>query len=181
MATIKVLFFDTNALIKLFLPDEPGASTVKWLIDARVKIPNSLVFCISKSVVFEFKKKISEFESNGKIDQNKAQQIRDKFDRDYLDRWFRIVEPKRSATRPRSLTLTEVFRQTRSRMYSDNRDVSILYAIENALGGLGGLSHPILITSDTRFAKRAKKLGYRTINPAKRTSVEILKIIRGDS
>ena len=105
---IKVLFFDTNALLKLFL-SEPGSETVRWLTSAPVKISNGLRFHINETVVYEFYRKLSEYEGAGDLSAERADQARDKFERHYRDRWFRVVGHNPISRHQRRITLSEVF------------------------------------------------------------------------
>jgi len=49
----------------------------------------------------------------------------------------------------------------------------------NALAYLGGESHPILVTCDTKFGNTVKANGFRIINPLKQSIEEISDIIGG--
>ena len=174
---VKVLFFDTSAILRLFL-DQPGFQTARWLTSAPVKVSNGLTFHVSATVAYEFNQVLDERVNLGKLSPKRANDWKDRFNRHYLNRWFKTANHRPPKVHSRGLTLTQVFGVGGFRLYGDNRDASILHTVDNALGSLAGLSHPILVTCDVRFARRARKLGYRTINPAAQSRSEILSIIR---
>lgn len=67
---IRILFFDTSALLKMFV-NEDGSANVKWLTHPETKICNSLQFFVNDQVCLEFEKKISQFKGSGKISKKK--------------------------------------------------------------------------------------------------------------
>ena len=88
--TVKILFFDTSALLKLFI-DELGSDTVKWLTSNNVKVGNSLHFVVNDQVCIEFERKKTDFLKDGRISVAKSHVIIDKFNRHYKNKVFRVI------------------------------------------------------------------------------------------
>ncbi|HDY67194.1 hypothetical protein LCGC14_1575060 [marine sediment metagenome] len=85
---IKVLFFDTSVVIKLFIK-EKGSNTVNWLASNKVKF--SLRFVINEQVCSEFLNKIKDFCKAGKLSEKNADEINRKFTKFYKGKVFRII------------------------------------------------------------------------------------------
>lgn len=177
--TIKILFFDTSTLIKMFV-SEQGSETVKWLTSSETKMRLSLAFVINRSVCYEFSKKIEKFAAPeiGKLSREKADHIHAAFSRHYKDKWFRVIGQKIISNTKPATSIGKVFSDLQMKLDKHNRDASIYHSVVNALACYGGSSHPILVTCDKRFATRVRSRGYRVINPAKQTRVEIQSILR---
>ena len=176
MAATKVLFFDTSALLKMFV-DEPGTRNVKWLTSFDTKILNSLHFVVNEQVCTEFERKIRHFSNIGKISTKKADGILDKFTRSYKGKYFRFIGQRIISNTQQEISIDEVLRDLNLKKGKDDWDGSIYQSISNALAYLGGESHPILVTCDEKFENKVKRKGYRVINPMKQSLEEIQAII----
>lgn len=172
---IKVLFFDTSALLKMFV-DEPGTRNVKWLTSADTKVLNSLHFVVNEQVCTEFDSKIRQFSNIGKISQKKADDIIGKFTRHYKGKYFRIIGQEIISNTKQATSIDDVLRDLKLTKGKDDWDGIIYQSIINALAYLGGESHPILVTCDGTFGKKVMSKGYRVINPMEQNLDEIRKV-----
>ena len=86
---IRMLFFDTSALLKMFVKED-GTENVKWLTSPETKVCNSLQFFVNDQVCLEFDNKIHQFVKNGKISNERANQIMDAFNNNYKNIYLGI-------------------------------------------------------------------------------------------
>jgi len=175
MAT-KVLFFDTSALIKMFV-NEPGSSNVKWLTSPDTRVVNSLHFVLNEQVCIEFNQKIKHFLEAGRISLPKHDDILRKFNNHYKEKYFRIVGQKIISNTKQETNLEDVIKELNLTPGENDWDGMIYQSIINALAYLGGESHPILVSCDNRFGKKVKNQGYRVINPEKLSPDELKKLL----
>jgi len=173
---IKVLFFDTSALLKMFV-DEPGTPNVKWLTSPDTRTTNSLHLVVNEQVCEEFEHKIRYFSQTRKISLAKADHIINKFTRHYKSNLFSVIGQKIISNTKRETSIDDVIRDLGLRKGKDDWDGIIYQSIINALAALGGKSHPILVTCDEKFEKKVFRNGYRVINPIKQDLEEIRKIL----
>lgn len=174
--TVKVLFFDTSALIKRFV-DEPGTKTMKWLTSSETRVAKSLHFNINEQVCIEFLRKIEHFSYEGRISQEKANDIISQFERSYRGKYFHVIGQRIISNVKEETSLDDILRNLGLEKGKNDGDGIIFQSIVNALACLGGKSHPILVTCDKKFAKLVKKNGYRIINPETQSVDEIIEII----
>ena len=173
---IKVLFFDTSALLKMFV-DEPGSRIVKWLTSSNTKVYNSLHFVINEQICTEFDSKIRHFSNIGKISTKKADDINNKFNRHYKDKYFRVIGQEIISNTKQETSIDDVLRDLNLKKGKNDWDGIIYQSIINALAYLGGESHPILVTCDGNFGKKVISKCYRVINPMKQDLEDIRKIL----
>ena len=174
---IKVLFFDTSALLKKFV-DEEGTQNVKWLTSAETKVSNSLHFVINDQVCAEFENKVREFTKAGKLTTAKADKILDSFSRHYKDHYFKIIGQSVISNTKAETDIQAVNEHLNLKSGKNDWDGLIYQSIVNALAFLGGQSHPILVTCDRPFGKKVGASGYRVLNPMQQTVDEMLGIIQ---
>lgn len=177
---IKVLFFDTSALIKMFV-DEPGTSNIKWLTSPETRLVNSLHFVVNEQVCNEFQSTIKKFSSKWKISEKKADSIIRKFNKHYKEKYFRVIGQRIISNTKKETGIDEVNRDLNLTPGKNDWDGVIYQSIINALASLGGESHPILVSCDNTFGKKVKDKGYRVINPEKQSVDELRKIINNTS
>lgn len=173
---IKVLFFDTSALIKLFVQEE-GTEKVKWLTSNETRIVHSLHFVINEQVCAEFDKKLLHFVKLGKVTAEKAETIHRQFSRYYKGHIFKMIGQNIVSNTKPETDVDTVLEQLGLKRGADDWDGLIYQSIVNALAALGGQSHPILVCCDKRFGNKVKAFGYRVLNPEKQTTDEMLGII----
>jgi predicted nucleic acid-binding protein len=174
---IKVLFFDTSALLKKFV-SEDGTHNVKWLTSAETKVCHSLHFVINQQVCTEFENKLRHFAKNGKLTTAKADKILDRFNRHHKDRDFKIIGQSIISNTKSETDLHTVNERLNLKPGKNDWDGLIFQSIVNALAFLGGQSHPILVTCDGPFGKKVGACGYRVVNPMQQTVDEMLGIIQ---
>lgn len=176
---IKVLFFDTSALIKMFI-NEPGTPNVKWLASSDTRFINSLHLVVNEQVCTEFERKIRYFSNIGKISSVKAEHIINKFIRHYKGKYFSVIGQKIISNTKQETSIDDVIRDLNLREGKDDWDGIIYQSIINALAAPGGESHPILVTCDGNFGKKVESKGYRVINPMKQTIDEIRNVLHSN-
>lgn len=173
---IKVLFFDTSALVKMFV-SEDGSQNVKWLTSDDVIRTHSLQFVINQQVCTEFKNNQQHFAKYGKLTAAQADSVTKIFNH-YKDRRFRVIgQSIISNTKPET-DLLAVNARLNLKLGKNDWDGLIFQSMVNALAFLGGPSHPILVTCDGSFGRKVGACGYRVINPMKQTADEMLGIIQ---
>jgi len=180
---IKVLFFDTSALLKRFV-EEDGTPNVKWLTSSETKVSNGLHFVVNEQVCFEFERKLEHFANTGKISPKSASQINRTFLNHYKEKHFRVIGQKIVSNTKPETSIDAIYRDLNLKAGKNDWDGFIFQSIVNALAFLGGESHPILVTCDESFGKLVASKGYRVINPAKLSLDQMRRFVclqRGES
>ena len=173
---IKVLFFDTSALLKMFVEEE-GTPNVKWLTSSDTKVSKSLHFVVNEQVCSEFKRKLEHFANTGKVTAESAERISRAFTNHYKDKYFRVIGQEIISNTKRETSIDVISQDLNLKAGENDWDGLIYQSIVNALAFLGGESHPILVTCDASFGRRVMSKGYRVINPAKQSLDEIRAVI----
>lgn len=173
---IKVLFFDTSALLKMFVEEE-GTPNVRWLTFSDTKVSKSLHFVVNEQVCTEFERKIQHFAHSGKISAEKADRIRRTFANTYKDKYFRVIGQEIISNTKQGMSLDAISQDLNLKAGKNDWDGLIYQSIVNALAFLGGESHPILVTCDGSFGRKVMSKGYRVINPAIQSLDEIRAVI----
>lgn len=171
---IKVLFFDTSALLKMFV-EENGTPNVKWLTSPDTKVSKSLHFVVNEQVCSEFEAKVEHFASMGKISAEKADRIRYIFTHCYKDNYFRVIGQRIVSNTKQETSIDAISEDLKLKMGKNDWDGLIFQSIVNALAFLG--SNPILVTCDGPFGRKVSSKGYRVINPAKQSLDQIRAVI----
>ncbi len=171
---IKVLFFDTSAVLKLFI-EENGSDVMKWLEQNKVSL--QLHFVVNEQVCSEFSKKINEFGKTGRLSRDKAKRIIRIFFECYAGKTFRVVGQEIISNTKQEQSLEQIIKELKLTKGKNDWDALHYQSIVNALAYLGGQSHPIFVTGDTSFAKKMSQKGYRVINLTKQSIEEIKKIL----
>ena len=174
--TVKVLFFDTSALLKNFV-DEQGTQNVQWLTSFDTKVTNSLHFVTNKQVCEEFENKVRQFAYYGRITTAKATNILYRFDRHYKDKYFRVIGQSTISNQKADIDIKVVNKHLNLQPGVDDWDGLIYQSIVNALAWLGGESRPILVTCDKSFGSKVKALGYRVLDPRTQSINAILGVL----
>ena len=169
---IKVLFFDTSALLKKFIP-ENGSDKVKWLTSPQTKVTYALYFVVNEQVCKEFESKIQSFAKHKRITENVAKHVL----RQFANCHIRVIGQEIISNVKSETTLDAAIDGLNLKQGKDDWDALIYQSIVNALAYLGGQSHPILVTCDVQFAKKVMEKGYRVINPIKQSLDEIKAIL----
>lgn len=172
----KVLFFDTSALLKMFV-DEPGTQNVKWLTSAYTKAWNSLYFVVNEQVCIEFERQIRYLSNIEKISAKRANDTINKFTRHYKGKYFRVIGQGIISSTKKEISIEEILKDLNLKKGKDDWDGIIYQSIINALAYLGGESHPILVTCDEQFGKKVMSKDYRVINPMKQDLENIRKML----
>ena len=173
---MKVLFFDTSALLKLFFT-EPGTETIKWLCNANTKVLYGLHFVINVQVTNEFSDKVDTFVKYGKLSPEGGVQVKAKFDTYYKGKMFRVIGQQLISNTKLETTREKVEQDLSLTRGKNDWDGLHYQSMVNALAWLGGKSHPILVTADRKFANKVEHQGYRVINVLKTSQRDIEKII----
>ena len=174
--TVKVLFFDTSALLKLFVTEE-GTSKVQWLVSSRTRMLYSLSFVVNEQVCSEFESKIKSFAETGKLTIKDADRNAHKFFKHYKNKVFRLIGQGIVSNTKQEVTIDAVCKTLDLKVGKNDWDGLIYQSIVNRLAFLGGESHPILVTCDRPLERKVKAQGYRVINPARQNVDEIRALI----
>jgi len=169
MAT-KVLFFDTSAIIKIFL-QEKGSDVVKWLI--QTKAASRLHFVINEKVCNEFSERIKEFSVSRPHLNINAERTLNLFFNHYAGYKFRVIGQEIISNTKEEQNLSMIIEELNLTIGKNDWDALHYQSIVNALAYLGGESHPILVSGDNNFVKKVARKGYRVINLNKQSLEEI--------
>ena len=174
---IRLLFFDTSALLKMFVKED-GTENVKWLTSPETKVCNSLQFFVNDQVCSEFDNKIHQFVKYNKISNERAEQIMESFNNTYKNIYFKVIG-KKSLLSPKKqgTSSKDICKELNLKEGKNDWDGRLYQSIIDALAYFDGESHPILITCDGSFAKKVKSKGYRIINPLKQSRKEIQAVL----
>lgn len=170
---IRILFFDTSALLKMFVKED-GSENVKWLTSPDTKVCNSLQFFVNDQVCLEFENKIRQLEKNGKISKKNADQILDAFTNHYKNIYFKVLD-KKSLLFPKKqeTSIDAICKELNLKAGKNDWDGLLYQSIIDSLAFFDAESHPILVTCDGSFARKIKSKGYRVINPIKQSRDKI--------
>lgn len=83
---VKILYFDTNAILKLFL-QEKGSDLIKWIVENRVV--NSFTLHTSQTALFEFPLVLKRKVQEGALSDKQRRSIMTK-SKHYFQSIFRI-------------------------------------------------------------------------------------------
>lgn len=156
---------------------EQGSDKVRWLTSHDTKVTMGLHFVVNEQVCIEFDRKLRDFSSNGKIPAVEADRIGRVFNRDHRNKCFQVVGQKIISNTKQEKTLNTICQDLNLRVGQNDWDGRICQSIVNALAFLGGASHPILVTCDGAFGRKAMSKGYRVIDPARQSLDEIRAVI----
>jgi hypothetical protein len=170
---MKVLFFDTNAIVKYWI-EEPGHDVVRWLCDPTTKVLLGLSYSTSEQVEKEFYTVIDKIAKNHKDPGKYASAIKNRA-KPYFESVFHIRDSKPI---PKSkfgndANENEIIIRHNLRPDKDNGDAKIISCVINYLRFLVDTSLPHVVTSDHKFQKVITGEGYKVIDPEKQTKFEI--------
>lgn len=169
---IKVLFFDTDALLKKFI-EEDGSKTVKWLTAPQTKVKYALHFVINEQVCSEFERKIRLFVKRNRITETTAERVLRQFLNYHKNKNFRVIGQKIISNVKKETTLDTAINELKLKRGKNDWDAIHYQSIVNALAAYGGKSHPILVSCDVKFSRKIAAKGFRVINPMKQGPDEI--------
>ncbi len=168
--TTRVLFFDTSAIIKIFL-QEKGSDVVKWLI--QTKATSRLHFVINEQVCKEFSERIKEFSVSRPHLNINAERILNLFFNHYVGCKFRVIGQEIISNTKEEQNLSIIIKELNLITGKNDWDALHYQSMVNALAFLGGESHPILVSGDNDFVKKVARKGYRVINLNKQSLKEV--------
>lgn len=171
----KILFFDTNSLLKHFI-SERGSDVVKWLCHPQTKLRNNLVFTTNEFVWGEFSRKLDDIYNRGDIGNPLYESIKRKFPH-YKGKVFRVIGEHIVSNTKTEKSYDEIIKLLDLKPGRNDWDARIYRSLCNSLAYLVGPSKPILVTSDRKFQNKVKYNGYKVINPEKHNKSEILEIL----
>jgi len=170
---MKVLFFDTCAIIKYWI-DEPGRDVVRWLCEPETKVLLGLSFSTSEQVEKEFVNVIDRKAKNNEISEKYASAIKDRA-KPYFDSVFHVRDskPLPKFKFGKDTDENEIITKYALKPDKDIGDAKIISCVINYLRFLGGSSLPHVVTSDQKFQNVIIGEGYKIIDPEKSTKKEI--------
>ena len=145
---IKILFIDTSALLSFFVSDK-GTTTMRWLMSSGNKTYNATRYIINNQVINDFESKLEELVKKDKIKEATASNILNLFNTHYKDQIFKVV----------------------------GKDASVKDTLDGMYNFLGGISRPILVTSNNQQIGNTYE--YKVINPETQTPEDIELALRG--
>lgn len=158
MAAIKVLFFDTNSLVKFFLNDENGCAAVKWLCNSDTRMVLTLHYTMSSLVRDEFNDVVFN-KNRRRLSPERLDRIRHSSEA-YFRQCFHVMDSK---------TWTDNEIQGLLSKYNlsgkCSKDMIILNDMIKHLHYLAGASLPHVVTSDKNFKKVIIGEGFKVIDP----------------
>ena len=164
--TTRVLFLDTNVLIKLY-KEESGSDIVKWLLSPSMKIKRRLYFVINNRVCEELEKKILMFGKRGILSERHSNMTIRQFNRFYKNNYFRVIGKDVISNARVAKSMADVISELNLKPGKSDWDGEHYQSLVNALAHLGGKSKPILVSSDQRFYKKVERRGFVVIDPIK--------------
>jgi len=172
---IKILYFDTSAIIKYFVREE-GSSLIKWIVNNRILY--SLSLDTSQIALYEFKNSLKKKAKRGEISNEQMKKIISK-SKHYFPNVFRIGDfrPVPGFRSLKDTNYLELCKKHGLRIEKKGWDARHLSYVINYLRCFGGISRPRVITTDVDFGKIIKAEGFDVINPEKVTIDEFISII----
>lgn len=173
---IKILYFDTSAIIKYFVREKKGSDLIKWIVNNHVQY--SLSFDTSQTAIYEFKKVLKEKAKKGEINNDQMKKIISK-SKDYFSGIFHIEDfkPAPGFRHGKDTNYLELCKKHGLKIEKMSRDARHLSYVINYLRCFVGTSRPRVITADVNFGKIIKAEGYDVINPEKVSKDDFLAII----
>jgi len=177
---IKILYFDTNAIIKYFCK-EKGSDLIKWVVNNRVE--HSLHLNTSQIAIYEFKKVIKKKAIIGDISHERMRSILSR-SKHYFPNIFHVRDYRckpyfRSL---RNTTHIEICNNYNLRPKKNDWDARHLAFVVNYLSCFGGCSRPRILSSDIHFKKLFKKMdemrGFDLIDPENISKEQFLQILK---
>ncbi len=165
---IKILYFDTNAIIKYFFKEE-GSDLIKWLVDNRVSNATSLN--TSQITLYEFKKFLKKKEKELERITAKSKL--------YFAKVFRVIDNHKipGFKKGKDTNYIEICKKYKLQIKKNGWDARHLSSVINYLRCYAGESRPYIVTADVNFGKIIEKEGYAVINPDKITKSEAERIL----
>ena len=165
--TIRILVFDTCAILKYFV-DEPGSRTVKWIVRNQVKY--GLNISVSTIARLEFECALWKKTAHGKLKTPQTIRILQRAG-DYFPDVFRVrdTDPIPAFKSGRPHEYIALVRKYGLKIGRNDRDVWHLMCAHNYLRCFGGESRPHVVTSDHNLKKMFEKEGYGVIDPIKQS------------
>jgi len=162
---LKILYFDSSAILSWFLKDVGGEIVEKIYQN---DIPNFYSLNISKTVKEEVARKVRE-QYHNQLTAGKYLALLEK---------FILVDNS-----PKNLIRMEQWRKDLLKGFSElqkrrhSQDSKIINELETYLEGLGGKSHPILISCDLLINNICTKKNHRVFNPKTGTYEDFLSLL----
>lgn len=176
LPTLKLLFLDTNALVKRFV-FERGHDILMWLLGSpEIVLAYNVHIVTSIHVCNEFPNTIAKMVAHCQISEAEAKGILAR-SKGYINAGhagLHIVDTGPLPgfhggrdTSPEELFIKHALKER------DRTDCAIMASIVNYLRYATGGSLPHVVTSDKGFIKVVKKEGFTTINPEKITIADL--------
>lgn len=173
---IKILYFDTSAIIKYFFPEENGSDLIRWIVDNRVSNATSLN--TSQITIYEFKKILKRKEKELKIMTDRLKRVISK-SKPYFSRVFRVIDDHKlpGFKKGKDTNYLEICKKYKLAIKKNSWDARHLSSVINYLRCFAGESKPYVVTADVNLGKIVKAEGYNVINPEKITKLAVERIL----
>jgi hypothetical protein len=168
---IKLLFLDTNAVVKLFT-GEKGHDLMMWLFSTDTALIHSILLLTSTHVREEFPNTIKNMVAGNRLSAAEARGILQR-SRGYLNHVTSRIHIVDVGDPPGFRlghdTSADVLLKKYSRSQKDLTDMNQLAAVVNYLRNCVGGSLPHIVTSDRRFMSIIRRERFGVIDPEKMT------------
>lgn len=180
---MRIIYFDTNAILKFFI-DEEGSDVVRAIVENRDPDNQYDPFETwisretSQIAIYEFKKIIKEKRENGELSSHHERKILSRA-KTYFGGVFRIIDhmPKPGIKFSKDTNYVELCNKHGKEINKFGRDARHLAIIINYLRGLKNPYRPWVLTADKVFSKIIKKEGFDVVNPERVTIKEFKALI----
>lgn len=160
---IKLLVLDTCAIVKYFVP-EPGTSTVRWMVRNRAEL--ALKFYVSLVARIEFASVLWKKAAHGQLTVPRTRGILQR-SRGYFRDVFHVrdTDPVPVFRTGDPLEYKALVKKYGLNPGRNDLDVWHLMCAHNYLRCFGGVSRPIIVTSDPDVKKMTTNEGYSVLDP----------------
>ena len=170
LTMIRILFFDTSAVVKYF-HSEAGSEVVRWIVNDNINISIS----VSKRVIEEFPSVIKKIAARGDITEEQAKKIMQRSKHYFRERF--ICRDSKPTKIPNSIAAEEYIEKHKLKKGKNDWDANHIACVYNHLRFGGGISTPRFITSDKRFIKLVESEGFSAIDPENTNITELSLIL----
>ena len=160
---IKILLFDTCAILKFFI-EEPGSDSVRYMVRNRVLL--GLNISVATIARLEFESALWKKTAHDQLSITQTRGILQRA-RGYFKDVFRVrdADPIPAFKAGKPIAYKEIVKRYRLKIGRNDRDVWHIMCVHNYLSCFGGESLPHIVTSDRNFKKIIRAEGYEVIDP----------------
>ncbi len=172
---VKILYFDTNALVKYYCREE-GHDLINWIVKNRHLY--SLTLHTSQTAIYELPIVLRRKLDRGELTDAQFKRAIANMKHD-IHRVFHVRDfsPKPGFKSSADTDYQQLCKKHNLQISEESRDARHLACVINYLRCCAGPSRPRILTSDIDFIKMITTEGYEAINPEQITKEEFLQSI----